>query len=169
MVAKKHFQRLKNIYAKQSAETPGEQLAMSYGRAELSGEVTSANAETVVHRMSHHRLLSDVASLAAATLEKEHFVTAENFLMDIENPTYEGPVEAVAEVIMVEPPQTIVEATLMTEDGERIAEATGVFRPSEEPLPSDPTPDQEGEPLSMLPPASFMPVYSTPYGLLCLN
>ena len=169
MVAQDHFQRLKHIYT--SSSPSGGRVAISYGRAELDGTIEAVASDAVLNRMPHHRLLSDAASLAAGTLEKEHVVTAEQFTVEVIDPDFEGPVAAAAEVVMTEPPHYVVQAELWSEDGELVAEALGTFRPSEDDLPAAPSgekrDDERGAPDP--PPASFMPVHTTPYGMLCLN
>lgn len=170
MVAQKHFQRLKHMYASSGAS--GDRVAIAYGRAELDGRIETTASDAVLNRMPHHRLLSDAASLAAGTLEKEHVVTAEQFTVDVIDMDYQGPVAAAAEVVMAEPPHYVVQAELWSEDGELVAEALGTFRPGEDDLPSDvfgDDPDADTTPAPAPPPASFMPVHTTPYGMLCLN
>lgn len=169
MVSRKHFRRLKHIYT--SSSPSGDRVAIAYGRAELDGTIAPGNSDVVLNRMPHHRLLSDAASLAAGTLEKEQVVTAEQFTVDVAAPGYEGPVAATAEVVMAEPPHYVVQAELRGEDGELVAEALGTFRPSGDALPADPHEEQtEADPSTVPPPpASFMPVHTTPYGVLCLN
>lgn len=172
MVANQHFQRLKHIYTSAPAERLAEHIAISYGRAELDGTIENVESGAIVDRMPHHRLLSDAAALAAGSLEKEHFVTTEQFSIDLVDSSYEGPVFASAEVVLVEPPRSVVEVVLVTDDGELVAEARGVFERSENDLPPDPSPetnDADGEEVPPPPPASIMPVHSTPYGMLCLN
>lgn len=168
MVAQQHFQRLKRMYTSASPGSSGEDVAISFGRAELDGAIEAAKSEAVLNRMPHHRLLSDAASLAAGTLEKKHVVTAEQFTVDVTDPDFEGPVVATAEVAMAEPPRYVVEGRLWSEEGDLVAEAMGVFRPSENDLPTVPDTDQ-GDVVPTPPPASFMPVHTTPYGVLCLN
>jgi len=173
MTANSHFQRLKNIYATTNAAPDGARVAVSYGRAELESHLHATSEDALVTRLPHHRLLSDVASLAAATVEKERFVDAEQFRAHVQNPNYEGAVVASAEVVLAEPPRSVVRAVLRSDDGAVIAEATGVFRPSPHALPSGPASapedsapdDREPAPT----PAAFMPIYPTPFGLLCLN
>lgn len=169
MVANQHFRRLKHIYNSIPPEPVGEDISISYGRAELEGTIETVEAGAIVNRMPHHRLLSDAASLAAGSLEKEHFVTAEQFTLEIVDGEYEGPVVASAEVVLVEPPRYVVQAVLVSAAGDLVAEAKGVFRPGEDHLPPDPSPNDEGEVDSSPPPASFMPVHTTPYGVVCLN
>lgn len=168
MVASQHFQRLKNIYTSAPSGPAQDRVAISYGRAELDGSIESVHSGPIVNRMPHHRLLSDAASLAAGSLEKEHVVTAEQFAVDIEDPDYEGPVVASAQVTIAEPPRYVVQVVLLTENGDLVAEATGVFRPSDDALPSDPSPEEDTT-VPMPPPALFMPVHLTPYGMVCLN
>ena len=146
-------------------------MAISYGRAQLDGTIEDVAADAVRNRMPHQRLLSDAASLAAGTLEKEHVVTAEQFTLDVVNPDYEGPVSATADVVMAEPPHYIVQAQLWGETDELVAEATGTFRPSDDALPAAPhaEDDDEDPSLPSPPPASFMPVHTTAVGTLCLN
>jgi hypothetical protein len=169
MVAQNHFQRLKHIYT--SSSPSGGRVAISYGRAELDGRIEAVAADAVLNRMPHHRLLSDAASLAAGTLEKERVVTAEQFTVDVVDPDYEGPVAAAAEVVMAEPPHYVVQAELWSEEGELVAEALGTFRPSDDDLPADPRGEDADEEAVAPPPppAAFMPVHTTPYGMLCLN
>lgn len=171
MVGRKHFARLKEMYTSASSRLGGERVAISFGRAELNGTLDAVESDVVLNRMPHHRLLSDAASLAAGSLEKEHLITAEQFTMDVEDPDYEGPVVVTAEVVMAEPPRSVVQANLWSEEGRLVAEATGIFRPSENKLPSPSGASREGseEDAPTLPPASFMPVYTSPYGVLCLN
>jgi hypothetical protein len=169
MVAQKHFQRLKRMYSSNSPSRPTDgNIAISFGRAELDGRLDAVESDAVLNRMPHHRLLSDASSLAAASLDKEHVVTVEQFTVDVTDPEYEGSVVARAEVVMAEPPRYVVQAELLTEEEVPVAEAMGVFRPSENDLPSVPDNTEEEEPLAP-PPASFMPVHTTPYGMLCLN
>ncbi len=169
MVTQKHFQRLKHMYA---SSRPGQQrVGIAFGRVELDGMIDTADSGGVLNRMPHHRLLSDAASLAAGSLEKEHAVTADEFTVTVVAPDYEGPVVATAEVVMAEPPRYVVQAEMHGEDGALVADAMGIFRPGENDLP--PVPENggnedesdEGSP----PPASFMPVHTTPYGVLSLN
>lgn len=142
-------------------------MAISYGRAEVEASVDSTN-EAIVAQLPHHRLLNDVASLAAASLEKEHVVNAEQFAVDVHEPEYEGPVVASAEVVLADPPRFIVHAVLRGREGELIADATGVFRPNKNTLPPDPAPHQTEGALSPRP-AAFMPIHVTPVGWICLN
>lgn len=169
MVAQKHFQRLKRMYA--SSRPTGDRVAIAYGRAELDGTIEAVSTDAVVNRMPHHRLLSDAASLAAGTLEKERVVTVEQFTVDVADPDHEGPVTAAAEVVMAEPPYYVVQAELWNEAGELVAEALGTFRPGENALPAelDGVDADEDVPGMAPPPASFMPVHTTPHGMLCLN
>lgn len=170
MIANQHFQRLKHIYASESENPAGKQIAISYGRAELDGRIDPVRSGAIVPDMPHHRLLGDAAALAASSIEKEHFVTAEQFTVDILDSDFEGSVVASAEVVFVEPPRYVVQVTLVTDDGELVAKARGVFHPSNDHLPPDPSPDdQETNSVSTPPPASVMPVHTTPYGVMCLN
>lgn len=171
MVANQHFQRLKHIYASGDTEPSGDRIAIAYGRAELEGTLDGVQARAIVEEMPHHRLLSDAAALAAGSLEKEHYVTAEQFTIDIVASEYEGPVVTSAEVVMAEPPRYVVQATMVDDEGELVAEAQGVFRPGDNDLPPAPSTDDEAAPAkaSTPPPASFMPVHTTPYGVVCLN
>jgi len=168
MIAQKHFQRLKHIYTAAASGGGEEAVAISFGRAELDGRIEAVASDAVLNRMPHQRLLTDAASLAAGSLAKEHVVTAEQFTVDVVVPEYDGPVVATAEVVMAEPPRSVVRAELWAEDEMLVAEAMGVFRPSTDALPSDPDPDADNDRPSP-PPASFMPVHTTPYGTLCLN
>lgn len=170
MVTSEHFQRLKHIYTSSGTTTSAEDLVISYGTAELHGTIDSGQPKAVGDAITHHQLLRDVASLAAGTVEKEHFVTVDSFMLNIIDSSYAGPVRASAEIVLAEPPRYIVEAVLVTPDDEVIAEAQGTFEPGDTPLPSDPVPDDQQEDASgWTSPASFMPIHTTPYGVLCLN
>lgn len=169
MVTQKHFQRLKHMYA--SSHPEQKEVGISFGRVELDGTLEAVESEGALNRMPHHRLLSDAASLAAGSLEKEHTVTAEEFTVTVVTPDYSGPVVATAEVVMAEPPRYVVEAELWSEEEVLVADAMGVFRPGETDLPPVPEGgESEDEPDNgSPPPASFMPVHTTPYGVLNLN
>jgi len=60
---------------------------------------------------------------------------------------------------------------MVDDEGELVAEAQGVFRPGDNDLPPAPSTDDEASDSeeSTPPPASFMPVHTTPYGVVCLN
>jgi hypothetical protein len=169
MVTNEHFQRLKHIYSATPSGRAADQIGISYGRAELNGTVEAEPVGTIGEQTPHRQLLSDAAALAAGSLEKEHYVTTEQFSIDVLDPTYDGPVVASAEVVLVESPRYVVEAVMVDDDGEPVAEARGVFRASESDLPPDPSPEKEEDTSPSTPPASFMPVHTTPYGMLCLN
>ncbi|MFP4227345.1 MAG: hypothetical protein ACLFTE_00800 [Salinivenus sp.] len=172
MAAHSHFQRLKHIYSSRTSGTEEKHVAISFGRAELDASLDPAG-EATVSQLPHHRLLSDVASLAAASVEKERAVSAERFSFTVHQPNYDGAVVAIAEVVLADPPRFIVQAILRGSEGELIADATGVFRPNKstlppDPAPDDPAPDQDEETVSPRP-AAFMPIHFTPVGWVCLN
>lgn len=175
MVTSEHFQRLKHIYRSTGSTTSGKDVVISYGAAELHGSIDSGRPKALGDTVTHHQLLRDVSSLAAGTVEKEHFVTVDSFMLNMIDSSYTGPVRASAEIVLAEPPQYIVEAVLVTPDESVIAEAQGTFQPSDTPLPSDPVPDESGsndqhrDASAWTSPASFMPIHTTPYGVLCLN
>jgi hypothetical protein len=61
-------------------------------------------------------------------------------------------------------------------EGELVAEGKGVFRPGEDQLPpavdsNEPADSDVAETDAgpTPPPATFMPVHTTPYGIVCLN
>lgn len=168
MVANQHFQRLKHIYDADPADISTGRVAISYGYAQIDGVIEDRESGGVVNRMPQQKLLSDAASLAAGSVEKERVLTAEHFNVSVEEPAYRGTVVATAEVMVAEPPRYHVHAMLLSESGTVVAEALGVFMPSEEVLPPDPSPEEEEE-TPAPPPASFMPVYATEHGVLCLN
>jgi hypothetical protein len=168
MVANQHFQRLKHIYTDTPSGAAADEIAIAYGRAELNGTVNATPAGAIGEPTAHRQLLSDAAALAAGSLEKEHYVTTEQFSIDMIDADYDGPVVASAEVVLAEAPRYVVQAVMVDDDGEPVAEARGVFRASDNDLPPDPSPEQDEE-ASAPPPASFMPVHTTPYGMLCLN
>jgi hypothetical protein len=192
MVKNEHFRRLEHIYA---SELPGSQpgnVSVNFGRALLNADLSGAHSGPFKGEgMPHQKLMSDAAALAAGSLEKERTVTAESFDMNIDMPDYEGEVVATARVVMAQPPKFVVQAALLTPDGTVIAEGQGVYEPSDEELPPDPHPDmtdsgevampgtpntdaEPGAPTAERPapepqPATFMPVFPTPTGMLCLN
>lgn len=169
MVASEHFQRLKQMYRASGYKASGEGVLISYGRAEVAGLIESDQPKGVGETVIHHRLLREVSALAAGTLEKEYFVSAESFIMNVVDSTYTGPVRARAQVVLAEPPRYIVNAVLVAPGEEFVAEAHGSFRPGDTPLPSDSVPTDQPDGTTVPPPALFMPVHITPYGVLCLN
>lgn len=170
MVANQHFQRLKHIYTATPSGGAADEVSIAYGRAELDGTVNAEPVGAIGEQTPHRRLLSDAAALAAGSVEKEHYVTTEQFSIDVIDPGHDGPVVASAEVVLAEAPRYVVQAVMVDDDGEVIAEARGVFRASDTALPADPSPEQDEDASdSTPPPASFMPVQTTPYGMLCLN
>lgn len=169
MVGNQHYQRLKHIYTTNPSDPSTGEVAISYGHAEIDGVIEDAQPEGIVNRMPQQKLLSDAASLAAGSVEKERLLTAEQFNVSVEDPAYRGTVVASAEVMVAEPPRYHVHAVLMSENGDLVAEALGIFAPTEEGLPPDPSPGEEEEDDPVLAPASFMPVHATKYGILCLN
>ena len=168
---------------------------MNFGRALLNAVVAEANSGPVGDEGTpHQKLMSDAAALAAGSLEKERTVTAENFDMNIEKPDYTGEVVATARVVMAQPPKFVVQVALVTNDGDVVAQGQGVYKPSGEELPPDPHPEmdsEDGGALAGMPgrpndtagpatptaeepapepqPATFMPVFPTPMGMVCLN
>lgn len=169
MVANEHYQRLKHLYAAASEHAPG-RIDISYGYAEVDGVLEEQSSGELLNRMSHQRLLSDVASLAAGSVEKEGLLTLERFTLSVSRPDYRGSVLATAEVVVAEPPRYHVRAVMIDEDGEEVAEALALFEPTGEELPPDPAPELEDEQETPTPPpAPFMPIHATQYGILCLN
>lgn len=167
MVSEQHYQRLEDLYSPSDLVTGN--VAVGYGRAVLHGRLGStAPDDGVVSRMPHQTLLNDAATLAAGSLEKEKKVTAEQFDASVLDPDYDGPVVAQAQIVLTEPPAMVVEAVLQTPNEEVVATARGVFRPSGVDLPEEP-PESEADTDATLPPASFMPVFQTEHGMLCLN
>lgn len=169
MVAQQHYQRLKHLYAADPAENATGPVEISYGYAELVGIVEGRPATPVLNRVPFQRLLSDAASLAAGSVEKEGLLTMDRFNLSVERPEYRGSVRATAEVAFAEPPRYHVRAVLRDEEGEPVAEALALFEPSGEELPPDPAPEADDEQAPTPPPAPFMPIYTTRYGVLCLN
>ncbi len=168
MVAQQHYQRLKHLYATHAAENATGPVDISYGFAELVGVVKGSSPTAVLNRMPFQELLSDVSSLAAGSVEKKERLAMKHFSLSVERPEYRGPVRGTAEVIFAEPPRYHVRAVLRNEEDEPVAEALALFEPSGEKLPPDPAPEADNE-IATPPPAPFMPVHVTPYGVLCLN
>lgn len=169
MVAQQHYQRLKHLYAADPADSLTGPVEISYGFAELVGIVEGPASAPALNRMPYQELLSDATSLAAGSVEKEGQLSMERFDLTVNQPEYEGPVRAAAEVVLAEPPRYHVRATLFGDDGDELAEALAFFEPSGKELPPDPEPGVDAERAPTPPPAPFMPVEMTPYGLLCLN
>lgn len=167
MVRNEHFQKLEQLYVSALSDLPSPHVSVSYGQAQLRSALDDA---AVPANTPYQDVLKDVATLAAGSLEKERMVTAEQLDTEVVAPDYRGPVIADARVILAQPPRFIVEAVVQTPDGDRVANAQGVFRPSQQTLPSVPddvTPTAPSD--EELPPATFMPIFATPYGALCLN
>jgi hypothetical protein len=170
MVAQQHYQRLKHLYAAARTDTATGAVDISYGYAELDGAIEPGPSGPFENHMPQQRLLSDVSSLAASSVEKEGQLSMERFNLSVPRPDHRGPVQATAEVILAEPPRYHVRALLMDEEGEVVAESLALLEPNGEALPPDPTPEaeEEGE-APVPPPAPFMPITITPHGVLCLN
>lgn len=169
MVAQQHYQRLKHLYEADPAENATGPLDISFGFAELVGVVEDQSATPVLNRMPFRRLLSDASSLAAGSVEKDGVLTMARFSLSVERPEYRGSVRASAEVVFAEPPRYHVRAVLLDENDEPVAESLALFEPSGEELPPDPAPEAGDEESPAPPPAPFMPVHVTRYGVLCLN
>ncbi|MES3629176.1 MAG: hypothetical protein PPP56_03305 [Longimonas sp.] len=173
-----HFRRLEKLYGRSHAAST--QATVSFGRAVLHGDMGDELPGTT----AAEQLLTDAARLAAGSLQKEHVVSAEQFEIDVKRPDYSGPIQAMAQVILTEPPRAVVTSLLLDADNDIIAEARGTFAPTKEQLPdlsavangsseehpAEPPSDapfEDGD--SGLKPASFMPVFSSPFGVVCLN
>jgi hypothetical protein len=171
MVRHPHFRRLEHIYTSSSDAGDGDSRAsVTYGRSLLRGTIEAGASAALGNRMPHQSLLADAATLAASTLEKEKAMAAEHFTVNVADADYRGAVLASAQVVVAQPPRVVVEAELRDPDGDLIAQATGIFKPSGTELPDDPDPDAAAKREEPTPrPAAFMPVHPTRYGLLCLN
>jgi len=180
MVKNEHFRRLEHIYASELPGSKPNRVSVAFGRALLNMSLKASNS-TVGEGMPHQQLMSDAAALAAGSLEKERTVTAEEFDMNIIAPNYSGEVTATARVVAAQPPRFIVNVALVTNDGEVVARGQGVYKPTTDELPPDPSPeattDTNSDALSTSArdtdrepqPATFMPVFPTPMGVVCLN
>jgi hypothetical protein len=180
MAGIRHYQRLEQMYAASRSAVENASVAVGYGRAELRGDASTPGRPDVTPGIPYQQLLTDVASLAAGSIEKEHVVSAEQFQVDVVDGEYRGPLVASAQVMVAQPPRSVVQAVLRTPDGEVVAQAIGVFHPTSMDLP-DTFPseidDGEGSPgassasasRSAPRPATFMPIHPTPFGPLCLN
>jgi hypothetical protein len=188
MAEVKHHRRLEQMYRSSSDDTPAGRVSVVFGRARLDAQLeASATPDSVATQLTHQKLLSDAAALAAGSLEKEETVKADNFSSDVQMPDYSGPVVATARVVVAQPPKIVVESVLLTPDGDVVATGRGAFEPSGEPLPEQPAGDAPSadasaadapasdaieDPItgsSDLEPAAFMPIFTTETGVLCLN
>jgi hypothetical protein len=167
MVRNEHFQKLERLYASSLSDLPSPNVSVAYGQAQLRGALDKSSA--LPTGTPYQALLNDVATLAAGSLEKQQMMTSETFDTEVVKPEYRGAVVASARVVLAQPPRFIVEAVVETPEGDVVAKARGAFRPSERSLPS--VPDEADAPSDHddLPPASFMPIFATPYGVVCLN
>jgi hypothetical protein len=166
MVGAQHFRNLEHQYTEADEATAGDDARVTFGRAVLEGTVTSSG--DVVQRMPHHRLLSDVATLAANSLVKDAHVASDEFDVHVAVPDYEGPVQAMADVVLAQPDRYTVNAALRTPEGEVVAEASGVFEPSDESLSVE-APEETAGDLTTLPPAQFLSAFDTPVGMASMN
>ncbi|PEN15274.1 hypothetical protein CRI94_03065 [Longibacter salinarum] len=192
MIKNEHFRRLEHIYASELPGSDAGHVSVNFGRALLNADLADRRESTVGGKdLPHQKLMSDAAALAAGSLEKERTVSAESFDMNVHLPEYAGEVVATARVVMAQPPKFVVQAALLTPEGEVIAEAQGVYEPTDQKLPPDPNPDLKESGEVAMPgranthaetgaptaerstpepqPATFMPVFPTPVGMLCLN
>lgn len=174
-----HFKRLEQLYGRSHAAST--QAAVSFGRAVIHSDIEGHMPGTT----AAEQLLTDAARLAAGSLHKEHVVRVDQFEVEMKQEGYTGPVRAMAQVILTQPPRAVVTVLLLDESDEVVAEARGAFLPTEERLPdlatvaksSDSTANDameydseyEDTGASGLEPASFMPIYASPFGVLCLN
>lgn len=164
MAGSTHFQRVKHIYASGLSAPTLHRVSLGYGRATLEA---SLNDGPEAPHMSSYLLMSAAAALAAGTVEKDYVVVPLQFVVRVLDATYEGPVVATAEVLLVDgSSSSFVRAVLRSPEGRPLAEATGVFQPGGNRLPDMGIFDEREAPSH---PASLMPVYPTPVGLLCLN
>jgi hypothetical protein len=169
MVAQKHYQRLKHLYAADPAENATGPVDISYGFAEVVGTVEDTSPAPVRNQAPFQRLLSDASSLAAGSVEKDGLLRMDHFSLSVDRPEYRGAVRATAEVVFAEPPRYHVRAVLLDAEDEPVAESLALFEPSGEALPPDPAPETDEEEGPTPPPAPFMPVHVTRHGVLCLN
>lgn len=168
-----HFRRLERLYGRSAAAST--QVAVSFGRALLNSDLE----DRFPGATTADQLVNDAARLAASSLNKEHVVTADEFEIEIHEPDYTGPVQAMAQVVLTQPPRSLVTVLLIGNDETVIAEAQGSFTPTERPLPelTDMEAEQVGRSVhtdtatdeAILTPASFMPVFVTPMGMVGLN
>jgi len=171
-----HFKRLEQLYGRSHAAST--QAAVSFGRAlvhsDLEGDLPGTTAA--------EQLLTDAGRLAAGSLHKEHVVRVDQFEIEMKQEGYTGPVRAMAQVILTQPPRAVVTVLLLDDDNDVVAEARGSFMPTKERLPdfstvadhnyaaeTDPMHDEASTGGPALEPASFMPIYASPFGVLCLN
>lgn len=177
MINSQHFRRLEHMYAANHA--PRHEMAdvaVSMGRAEMSARIDTDphNLRSITNHAHYHDLLADTASLAAGSLVEDRVVAAERFDMQVMNPGYSGLVKTSARVILAQPPRYRVQVQLMSEEGNVLAQGTGVFAPSATKLPPDTDPEQPSAgraavPTDTLEPAVYASVWPTPFGLLHLN
>jgi hypothetical protein len=174
-----HFKRLERLYGRSRAAST--QAAVSFGRAIIHSDIEGHLPGTT----AAEQLLTDAARLAAGSLHKEHVVRVDQFEIEMKEDGYTGPVRAMAQVILTQPPRAVVTVLLLSDDDEVVAEARGSFLPTKEQLPdlsavaessgvtsNDGLEYDDGYPETdapVLKPASFMPIYASPFGVICLN
>lgn len=174
-----HFKRLEQLYGRSHAAST--QAAVSFGRAVIHSDIEGQLPGTT----AAEQLLTDAARLAAGSLHKEYVVRVDQFDVEMKQEGYTGPVRAMAQVILTQPPRAVVTVLLLSDDDEVVAEARGSFLPTKEQLPDlSAVPEPSGSTsndsmeyadeygsagASGLEPASFMPIYASPFGVICLN
>ena len=172
MIDSRHFKRLEHIYTSSaSSEHDLHDIAIALGRAELVADINTEqlSPQDVANHAHYHDVLSDAASLAAGSLVEDQVVMAEQFDMQVVTPEFSGPVTASARVTLAQPPRYRVEVQLMTEDGDLLAQGSGVFSPTSQELPPDPNPEQDTERTAKPDPAVYASVWPSPFGVLHLN
>ncbi|PEN07090.1 hypothetical protein CRI93_08115 [Longimonas halophila] len=174
-----HFKRLERLYGRSHAAST--QAAVSFGRAIIHSDIEGHLPGTT----AAEQLLTDAARLAAGSLHKEHVVRVDQFEVEMKEDGYTGPVRAMAQVILTQPPRAVVTVLLLSDDDEVVAEARGSFLPTKEQLPdlsavAEPSSSTSNDAMGYdseyaetdaagLKPASFMPIYASPFGVICLN
>jgi len=107
-------------------------LTVEDGRATLELPVSEKYHHPAggVHGAAYFKALDDAAFFAVNSLVEDVFVLTTQFNLHLTRPISAGTMTAVGEVIHESPSQYIGEAVLRNDDGDHLARASGIFKPS---------------------------------------
>ena len=173
MVDRQHFRRLEHIYESAPSEKsrPAQDVAVALGRAAFATAIDGdeRSPQELAGHTHYHRLLCDAGALAAGSLVEDRVVTVQQFNMSVAQQGYSGPVDVSARVVLAQPPGYHVEIHLHTPAGELLARGFGIFAPSAQELPPDPSPEQTPDEQPQREPAVYASIWQSPMGVLHLN